>query len=59
MQFRSSRRRGAPENSLRLLEFLAGEEAQQWYSEVNSEYPVRSGVPVSETLAAWGPVRGR
>ncbi|MFU8855582.1 MAG: Fe(3+) ABC transporter substrate-binding protein [Deferrisomatales bacterium] len=43
-----------PENALRLLEFLAGEEAQRWYSEVNFEYPVRQGVPVSETLAAWG-----
>jgi iron(III) transport system substrate-binding protein len=44
-----------PENAVRLLEFLAGEEAQQWYSEVNFEYPVRPDVPVSETLAAWGP----
>lgn len=42
-------------NALLLLEFLAGEEAQRWYSEVNFEYPVRPGVPVSETLAAWGP----
>ncbi|MEW6490787.1 MAG: Fe(3+) ABC transporter substrate-binding protein [Thermodesulfobacteriota bacterium] len=45
----------SPENAMLLLEFLAGEEAQRWYSEVNFEYPVRPGVPVSETLAAWGP----
>lgn len=44
-----------PENALLLLEFLAGEEAQRWYSEVNFEYPVRPEVPVSATLAAWGP----
>ncbi len=42
-------------NALLLLEFLAGEEAQRWYSEVNFEYPVRPGVPVSATLLAWGP----
>lgn len=44
-----------PKNALLLLEFLSGEETQRWYSEVNFEYPVRPDVPVSETLAAWGP----
>jgi iron(III) transport system substrate-binding protein len=42
------------DNAIRLLEFLAGEEAQRWYAEVNFEYPVRPGVPLSETLAAFG-----
>lgn len=40
--------------AVKLLEFLASDEAQQWYAESNGEYPVRAGVPVSETLAAWG-----
>lgn len=42
------------DNALRLLEFLVSEEAQRWYAEVNYEYPVRKGTPISETLAAWG-----
>lgn len=40
--------------AVRLLEFLAGEEAQKWYAEVNGEYPVVSDVAVSDTLQAWG-----
>ncbi len=40
--------------AIRLLEFLAGDEAQRWYAERNNEYPVRADIPVSETLAAWG-----
>lgn len=40
--------------AVKLLEFLAGDEAQQWYAETNGEYPIRPGVPVDETLAAWG-----
>lgn len=42
------------DNAIRLIEFLAGTDAQKWYAEVNGEYPVRDNVPVSATLAAWG-----
>lgn len=42
------------DNAVRLLEYLVSEEAQRWYAEVNYEYPVRKGTPISETLAAWG-----
>lgn len=49
-----TRAAGRPENARRLIEFLAGAEAQQWYAEVNNEYPVRADVPVSETLAGFG-----
>lgn len=51
--------RSAPnrDQALRLLEFLVGEEAQRWYAEDNYEYPVREGVAVSATLAAWGEFR--
>ncbi|MEZ5841239.1 MAG: Fe(3+) ABC transporter substrate-binding protein [Hyphomicrobiales bacterium] len=38
----------------RLLEFLANDESQAWYAEVNGEYPVRAGLGRSEVLAAWG-----
>lgn len=42
------------DNAVRLLEFLAGETAQQWYAETNHEYPVRSGVAASATLRGFG-----
>lgn len=42
------------DHAIRLLEFLVSEEAQSWYANVNYEFPVRAGVEVGETLAAWG-----
>jgi len=48
---RSSKNR---DNAIELLEFLAGEKAQQWYAETNSEFPARENVAVSEMLKAWG-----
>ncbi len=42
------------ENAVRLIEFLTGDRAQRIYAEVVHEYPVKPGVPVSETVAAWG-----
>ena len=42
------------ENAVRLLEFLVSPESQAWYAEVNHEYPVVAGVPVSETLRSFG-----
>ncbi|MEM9300476.1 MAG: Fe(3+) ABC transporter substrate-binding protein [Pseudomonadota bacterium] len=44
-----------PDNALALLEFLAGEEAQAWYAEMNHEFPVREGVAPTSVLASWGP----
>ena len=43
-----------PEAARRLLEFLTGDEAQAWYAEVNNEYPVVAGAPVSEVLRGFG-----
>lgn len=37
-----------------LAEFLASPETQQWYAEVNFEYPVRKGVEISGVLKQWG-----
>ncbi|OOG22743.1 Fe(3+) ABC transporter substrate-binding protein [Thioalkalivibrio denitrificans] len=42
------------DNAIRLLEFMAGDEAQAWYAEANQEYPVKPDVPHSETLAGFG-----
>lgn len=41
-------------NAIKLLEFLTSKEAQKFYAEVNYEYPVVAGVPVSETVKNWG-----
>ena len=43
-----------PENALKLIRFLASETAQRIYAEINYEYPVKPGVPISATVAEWG-----
>ncbi|MDH5784680.1 MAG: Fe(3+) ABC transporter substrate-binding protein [Chromatiales bacterium] len=48
---RSSKNPGA---AVKLLEFLVSEASQQWYAEVNGEYPVRAGVAVGDILKGWG-----
>jgi iron(III) transport system substrate-binding protein len=42
------------ENAVKLMEFLAGDVAQEMYAEVNYEYPVKAGVKRSELVASWG-----
>ena len=42
------------ENAIRLIEFLTSDASQQWYAEVNGEYPIRKGVKMSKTLEEWG-----
>lgn len=42
------------DNAIRLLEFLAGDEAQRLYADVVNEYPVKPGVPPSGLVASWG-----
>ncbi len=41
--------------ALKLMEFLASDEAQRLYAETNHEFPVKPGVPVSDLVASWGP----
>jgi iron(III) transport system substrate-binding protein len=41
-------------NGIKLIEWLAGEKAQQIYADANYEYPVRSGVAVNPTIAGYG-----
>ena len=42
------------EEAVKLLEFLVSDEAQQWYAEVNQEYPVKPGIKPSALLQTWG-----
>jgi iron(III) transport system substrate-binding protein len=48
--------RSAPNKdaALQLMEFLVSPEAQAIYAEVNHEYPVVEGAPLSEVVASWG-----
>lgn len=41
-------------NGIKLIEWLAGEHAQQIYADINYEYPVRAGVAVNPTIAGYG-----
>jgi iron(III) transport system substrate-binding protein len=45
------------ENAVRLLEFLAGEDAQRVFSEANFEYPVNPHVEPAALLREWGEFR--
>ncbi|MEM7196247.1 MAG: Fe(3+) ABC transporter substrate-binding protein [Pseudomonadota bacterium] len=46
-----------PETAQKLLEYLVKPESQSWYAEVNNEFPVVPGAPISETLASFGPFK--
>ena len=41
--------------ALKLMEFLASDEAQKIYAETNHEFPIKPGVPVSALVESWGP----
>ncbi|QDF68028.1 Fe(3+) ABC transporter substrate-binding protein [Shewanella sp. SNU WT4] len=41
-------------STLKLMEYLASNEAQTKYAEVNFEYPVNPQVPASAMVASWG-----
>ncbi|GAA3716641.1 Fe(3+) ABC transporter substrate-binding protein [Oceanisphaera sediminis] len=40
--------------AIKLMEFLAGDEAQHLYASANHEYPVKPGVEPSELVKSWG-----
>ena len=44
--------------ALKLLEWLASEEAQLTFAALNQEYPVNPAVAPSEEVAAWGSFKG-
>ena len=41
-------------NAMKLVEWLAGDEAQHMYADLNYEYPVRPGIAVNPTIASYG-----
>ncbi len=41
-------------DAVKLAEFMLTEKAQKLYAELNYEYPVRKGVPLSPVVASWG-----
>jgi iron(III) transport system substrate-binding protein len=45
------------DNALKLMEFLASDEAQALYAGANYEYPVNPAVKASATVEAWGPLQ--
>jgi len=47
-----------PDNALRFLEYLASDQAQQYFSAGNDEYPAVPGVPWSPSVAALGSFEG-
>ena len=42
------------DNAIKLLEFLASNEGQEMYADVNNEYPVRDDVAWSDLVKSWG-----
>jgi iron(III) transport system substrate-binding protein len=44
-------------NALKLMHFLASEEAQKIYATANNEYPVSPKVAPSEIVQSWGPLK--
>ena len=42
------------DNALKLMEYLAGDEAQRLYADGNFEYPVNPAVEASEIVKSWG-----
>ena len=45
------------ENAVKLMEFLTTDKAQKLYADVNTEYPVKSGVEPSAVVQSWGDFR--
>ena len=42
------------DNAVALLEFLAGDEAQNMYATVNFEFPVKAGIKTDPFIESWG-----
>ena len=45
------------DNAIKLVEFLSSDEAQKLYAELNNEYPLKSGVALSDVVKSWGPLK--
>ncbi|MBY0355064.1 MAG: Fe(3+) ABC transporter substrate-binding protein [Rickettsiales bacterium] len=45
------------ENAVKLLEYFLSDNGQSFFAESNFEYPVKVGIPIPKTVAAWGPFK--
>jgi iron(III) transport system substrate-binding protein len=45
------------DSALKLMEFLASNEAQQIYAQVNYEYPVNLAIEPAAVVKSWGPIK--
>jgi iron(III) transport system substrate-binding protein len=45
------------ENAVKLVEYMASNEAQRVFADVNYEYPVRPGIPVNALVASFGTLK--
>jgi iron(III) transport system substrate-binding protein len=45
------------DNALKLMEFLASDDGQEMYAEMNNEYPVKESMPWSPLVKSWGPFK--
>jgi iron(III) transport system substrate-binding protein len=43
-------------NAMKLIEWLAGEQAQHIYADSNYEYPMRKGIKINPTIAGYGEI---
>ena len=44
-------------DAMKLIEWLAGDKAQQMYADINYEYPLRAGIAVNPTIAGYGALK--
>jgi iron(III) transport system substrate-binding protein len=42
------------ENAIKLLEFLASDEAQSFFANINFEYPVSKNIAIPDSIKQWG-----
>jgi iron(III) transport system substrate-binding protein len=45
------------QNALKFMEFMVSDTAQEIHADVNYEYPVKAGIPLDETVAAFGEIK--
>jgi iron(III) transport system substrate-binding protein len=43
--------------ALKFMEFMTSDTAQHIHADVNSEYPVKAGIQINETVASFGPLK--
>jgi iron(III) transport system substrate-binding protein len=44
-------------NAIKLIEYLSSDEAQKLYAELNNEYPLEAGIPLSGIVKSWGALK--